>query len=162
MALKTAEIFIPWIEDDGEVTIRTLRIALTCENWRVLHLIGCAGRNTDTSATIRRAFAEAAIDMPNNVIAQVDDLQTISAPNRQNLQLALAMGIMMVMNRVKAANISKRLVAGSLDINGNVHPPVGISADLLAQLAAAKGLKTLGCTESGADVKLDTIVGLVP
>ena len=162
MAFKTALIHIPWIEDDGEVTIRTLRVALSDENWRVLHLIGNGGRNTDVNSALRRAFREAQIDMPGNVVAQVDGLQTISTANRSNLMLALAIGIMSVMNRGSFKNIDKRLVAGSLDINGNIYPPVGISSDLLNQLAHDAGLKSLGCTASGADLKLDTIVGLVP
>lgn len=161
MALKTAHFHVLVHNDEGELEVKTIQVAMSQEQWRVLHLIGNNGHNTDLNAIMRRAFAEAEIDYPTNIVAQVEGEDSLQTTDKANLQLAIAMGIIYVMNRSKLTNIDKYIVCGRLGIDGKIYPPRGISPEVLANVAAANGLKTLGATGSGADRKIDTLVGLV-
>lgn len=160
MAFESATIYVPKINEAGDIELGKLTVRFML-NFRVMHLIGNSGRNTDFNTVMRSAFQTAQIDMPGGLIAQLDDDETMSGTNRANIKLALALAIITLMKRANIKNLDKYLVAGNVDINGNVYPPKGITADALKNFAAAHGLKTLGCTASGADTKIDTLVGLV-
>ena len=159
---KQVELNVPIITAEGEVVVMTLRIAYCEEGWRILHVMGRQGRNTDTNSTIRAAWRAANVYMPTNLIAQIGDLQQISKTNVQNCQLALAIGIALLSNQIKIPGIEKCLIAGTLDIAGNIYPPKGIDAALFDKVASDAGLKSFGCKASGAQATIDTLVGLVP
>lgn len=147
--------------DEGEFHIEKLRVKFGPAHYKVNHLVGTNGRNTDLNDVLDNAFNAAQIDMPGRVMCQIGDGTPIDSYTKHYITLPIALSIMQLIGIAKQNAFDGYVIVGSLDIFGNVYAPGDVEMGAIKAAAAAQNLKVITASSASPDTAIDSLKGLV-